>query len=155
MAAEGWYDGAWNDWRWKTPDHWSSSRSSILQAGRTWHDWGRHSSWSNQCWIQWNSPVGTTSSDPRRCGGERSEVIPSLDEVMACLEAGLLDATEGETEEPSHVGRWRQQNGPDEPQAAVEKEVEEERIDQHKPQRDAMLTVILRAGTLKGEVPLH
>ena len=33
MAAEGWCDGTWNDWRWKTPDHRSSSSSSIPQAG--------------------------------------------------------------------------------------------------------------------------
>ena len=67
----------------------------------------------------------------------------------------LLDPSEGETEEPSHVGRWRQHEGPDEAQAAVEKEVEEERINEYKPQRKAMLTAILRAGALRGVVPLH
>ena len=43
---------------------------------------------------------------------------------LACWTNG-----EGETEEPTktHVGRWRRQKGPDEPQAAVEKEVEDER----------------------------
>ena len=30
------------------------------------------------------------------------------------------DVREGETEDPFHVGRWRPQKGPDEPQAAVE-----------------------------------
>ena len=24
MAAEGWYEGTWNDWRWRTPHHRSS-----------------------------------------------------------------------------------------------------------------------------------
>ena len=124
MAAEGWHDGTWNDWRWKTPDRRSSSSSSIPQAGWTWHDWGRPSSWSNQGWRQWEF-VDTTSSEPRQYGGERAEVIPLLDEVVAWWEAGLLDPREGEAEEPSHVGRWRRQKGPDEPQAAVEKEVEE------------------------------
>ena len=68
-----------------------------------------------------------------------AKVIPSLDEVVAWLEASLLDPSEGETEEPSHV---RQQKGPDEPQAAVEKEVEEEKIEEYEPQRDAMITTV-------------
>ena len=91
--------------------------------------------------IDFSSRIETTSSDPRQYGGERDEVIPSLDEVVAWLEAGLLDPCEGETEEPFHVGRCRQQKGPDEPQAAVE----EEGIDEYKPQRDAMPTAISRA----------
>ena len=37
-----------------------------------------------------------------------------FDEVVAWLEASLLDPSEGE--EPPTVGRWRQQKGPDEPQ---------------------------------------
>ena len=74
---------------------------------------------------------------------------------VALLEAGLLDPSEGETEEPSHVGRWRQHEGPDEPQAAVEKESEGERMNEYKPQRNAMPTAILRAGALRGVVPLH
>ena len=57
---------------------------------------------------------------------------------------------EGETEEPSRVGRWRQQQGPDELQSAVE----EERIDEYKPQRNVVLTAIPRAGALQGGVPL-
>ena len=63
MNAEGtWYEGTRNDWCWKTPDHWSSSSSSTPQAySWTWH-WEHHSPCSNQ----WNSPVDTTSSDPRR-----------------------------------------------------------------------------------------
>ena len=60
-----------------------------------------------------------------------------------------MDPTEGEVGEPSHVGRWRQQKGPDEPPAAVE----EERIDKYKPQRDAMPTAIPRAGPLQGSFP--
>ena len=74
-----------------------------------------------------------------------------MNEVAAWFEAGLLDPSEGETEEPSHVGRWRRQKGPAEFQAAVE----EERIDEYSPQRDAMLTAISRAGTLEGVVPLR
>ena len=48
--------------------------------------------------------------------------------------------------------RWALETaqGPDEPQAAVE----EERIDECKPQRDAV-TAIPRAGTLQGVVPLR
>ena len=65
--------------------------------------------------------------------------------------AGLLDPSEGETEEPTHVGRWRQQKGPGEPQAAVEKE----RINEYQLQRDAMPTAMPRAGALQGVVPLH
>ena len=84
MAAEGWYDGTWNDWRWKTPDHRSSSISSIPQAGWTLHAWGRPS------WRQWNSLVDTTSSDPRQYGGERAEVIPSLHEVVATVGGRLV-----------------------------------------------------------------
>ena len=77
-----WYDGAWNDWCWKTPDRWSSLSASNPQAGWTWY-WEHHSPWSNQ-WnspvdTQWNSTVDTTSSDPRQCGDERDEVIPSFD----------------------------------------------------------------------------
>ena len=63
----------------------------------------------------------------------------------------MLDPSEDETEEPSHVGRWRRQKGPDEFQAAVE----EERINEYSPQRDAMLTAIPRACTLQGVVPLR
>ena len=127
-----------DDWRWKTPDCRSSSSSSIPQAGWMLHDWGRPSFWSNQCWRQWNSLVDTTSSDPLQYGGERAEVIPPLDEVVAWLEAGMLDPSEGETEEPSHLGRWRQPKEAVEPQAAVE----EERIDEYSPRRDAMPTAI-------------
>ena len=76
MAAEGSHDGAWNDWRWKTPDHWSSSSSSIPRAGWTWHGWKRHPPWSNQGWLPWNSPVDTTSKDPRQYGGERARLFP-------------------------------------------------------------------------------
>ena len=151
MAAEGWCDGAWNDWRWKTPDRRSSSSSSIPRAGWTWHDWRRYPPWSNQGWLQSNSPVETTSNDPRQYGGERDEAIPSLDEVVAWLEAGMLDTREGETEELFHVGRWRQQKGPDEPQAAVEKEVEEERIDEYKPLRDGSSWYFARGSSLASE----
>ena len=48
-------------------------------------------------------------------GGEQDEVILSLDEVVAWLEAGLLDPREGETEEPFHVGRWRRSIGREAP----------------------------------------
>ena len=83
-------------------------------------------------------------------GGERDEVSHSLDEVMAWLEAGLLDPCEGETEELFHVGRWRRQKGPDEPQAAGEEEI----INEDKPQKDDMPTAISRAGAWQGVVPL-
>ena len=43
MAAEGWCDGTWKHWRWKTPGHPSSSSSSTPQAGWMWHDCGRPS----------------------------------------------------------------------------------------------------------------
>ena len=145
VAAEGWYDGTWNDWRWKTPDCRSSSSSSILRARWTWHDWGRPQPSSKQGWLPWNSPADT-SKDPRQYGGERSEVIPSLDEVVAWLEASMLDPSEGEIEEPSHVGSWRQPKEAVEPQAAVE----EDRIYERKPQRDVMPTAIPRAGALQG-----
>ena len=74
---------------------------------------------------------------------------------MAWWEAGLLDPREGETEEPSHVGRWRRQKAPEEPQAAVEKEVEDDKIDGYKLQRDATLTAIPQSGTSQRAVPLH
>ena len=83
-------------------------------------------------------------------GGERDEVILSLDEVVAWLEAGLLDPREGETEELFHVGRWRRQKGPDEPQA----EGEEEMINEDKPQKDDMPTAISRVGAWQRVVPL-
>ena len=70
---------------------------------------------------------------------------------MAWFEARLLDPSEGEIEEPSHVGRWRQPKEAVEPRAAVE----EDRIYEYKPQRDVMPTAILRAGALQGGVPLH
>ena len=73
MNAEGtWYEGKWNDWRWRTPDHWSfkldgcGTRNDIL-LGRT-RD--RHSA------IR---PVDTTSTVPRQYGDGRGEVIPSFD----------------------------------------------------------------------------
>ena len=93
-----------------------------------------------------SSPVDTTSSDPRQYGGERSESYSLIGRSR-----GLLDPSEGETEEPSHLGRWRRQKGTDEFQAAVE----EERIDKYSPRRDAMLTAIPRAGTLQEVVPLR
>ena len=62
----------------------------------------------------------------------------------------MLDPREGETEEPFHVGHWRQQRGPGEPQAAVE----EERMNEDKPQRDAVPTAIPGAGAWQGVVPL-
>ena len=66
MPAEGWYDGTWNDWRWRTTGQWNSSSSSTPQAGWTWHDWERPSPWSKQGSSQWSSPVDTTSNDPRQ-----------------------------------------------------------------------------------------
>ena len=81
--AEGtWYEGTWNDWCWRTPDHWSSSSSLTPQAySWTWHNWEHHAPLSNQGSPQWNSPVDTTSSDPRQCGDGRGEVIPTFDGV--------------------------------------------------------------------------
>ena len=39
MNAEAtWYDGTWNDWRWRTPDRWESLSSTNPQGGWTWHD---------------------------------------------------------------------------------------------------------------------
>ena len=57
-AWETWCEGRWNNWRWKTPDHWSSSSSCswTLQAGTQYPwmgHWERHSLWSNQ----WNRPL--------------------------------------------------------------------------------------------------
>ena len=146
MAAEGWYDGTWNDWRWKTPDHWSSSSSSNPRAGWMWHDERQHSPW-----LPWNLPVDVTSNDPRQSSDERSEIIPSWDEIEAWWEAGLFDFRGGETEEPSLHGRWRQQKGPDEPQAAVE----EEKVKDYKPQENDRLTAVPRAGALQEGVPSH
>ena len=97
MNAEGtWYEGTWNDWRWRTPDHWSSSISSTPHTySWTWHNWERHSPWSNQGspqwnlpfdthWnlpvdTQWNSLVDTMSNDSRQYGDGEGEVIPSFD----------------------------------------------------------------------------
>ena len=106
MAADGWYNGTWNDPRWRTPQHQGSSSLSNPRAGWMWHDGKQHSPW-----LQGNLPVDVTSNDPQQSSDERSEVIPSLDETEDWREAGLLDVREGETEEPSHVGRWRQQKG--------------------------------------------
>ena len=57
---------------------------------------GRHSPWSNPDWLPGNSP-DTTTSDPRQCGGERSDVFLSLNEVVAWPSGG-------ETEEPLGAG---------------------------------------------------
>ena len=49
MSAEGtWCDGAWNGWRWRAPDHQSSSSSTTPQAESKWHHWERYSPWSDQ-----------------------------------------------------------------------------------------------------------
>ena len=76
MNAEGtWYEGKWNDWRWKTqitgvPRIHRTLRldgrgtGNIIPFGQT---------------TQWNSPVDTTSNDPQEYGGGRGEVIPSFD----------------------------------------------------------------------------
>ena len=105
-----------------------------------WHDGRQHSPW-----LPWNLPVDVTGKEPRQSGDERSEVIPSWDETEAWWEAGLLNPSEGETEEPSRVGRWRQQKGPDEPQSAVE----EEKVKEYKPQENDRLTAVPRAGALQ------
>ena len=134
MAAEEWFDGMWNDQRWKTPDHWSSSSSPNPRAGWTWHDGRQHSPWP-----QWNFTVDVTGNDPRQSCDERGEVIPSWDEIKAWWEAGLLDPREGETEEPSRVGRWRPQKEPHEPQTAVEKE----KVKEYKPQEKDRFAAVL------------
>ena len=126
MAAEAWYDGTWNDWCWKTPDHWGSSSSSNPRAGWMWHDARQHS-----LWLPWNLPVDVTGNNPRQSGDERGEVIPLWDEIEASWKASLLDPREGESEEPSRAGRWRQQKGPDEPQSAVE----DEKVKEYRPQK--------------------
>ena len=61
MAAEASYDGTWNDWCWKTPDHWGSSSSSNPRAGWMWHDARQHS-----LWLPWNLPVAVTGNNPRQ-----------------------------------------------------------------------------------------
>ena len=61
----------------------------------------------------------------------------------------MLDPSEGEIEEPSHVGRWRQPKEAVEPRAAVE----EDRIYEYKPQRDVMPTAILELVLCKEEFP--
>ena len=86
MDAEGtWYGGTWNDWCWKTLDHWSSSSSLTPQAG-TQYSWTgqngnreRYSLWSKRGSPQWNSPVETMSNDPRQYDDGWGEVIPSFD----------------------------------------------------------------------------
>ena len=70
----------WNNWCWKTPDHWSSSSpcSRTPQAGTQYPwmgHWERHSLWSNQS----NPPVDITINDPRQCGDGRGEVTPTFD----------------------------------------------------------------------------
>ena len=65
-TAEG-YDGTWNDWCWKTLDHWSSSSPSNPRAGWMWYK-ERYSPWLNQGSPQWNSTVGHPSNDPRQSG---------------------------------------------------------------------------------------
>ena len=91
MAAEGWYDGTWKRLALENPDHWSSSSSSTSQAGWTRHGWGRHSPWSNQGWLQWNSPVDTTSNDPRQYGGERGEEAKPKNRPMSGAGDGRSD----------------------------------------------------------------
>ena len=130
MAAEGWYDGAWNDWRWRIPDHWNSLSLSNPRAGWMWHGGEQHSPWP-----QWSPPGDITSNDPRQSGDERSEVIPCWNEIEALWEAGLLDPREAETKEPSHVGRWRQPK-------------------EYKPLEKDRLTRVQRAGALPEVVPL-
>ena len=71
---------------------------------------------SNQGWLQSNSLVETTSNDPRQYGGERSEVILSLDEVVAWLEAV----------------RWTGDNRKD--QMSLRQQCEEEKVKECKPQ---------------------
>ena len=66
---------------------------------------------------------------------------------MAWWEAGLLDPRGGETEESYHAGRWRRQKWPDEHQAAVEKEVEEEKIDGYKLQRKGLYIENVQEGS--------
>ena len=95
--------------------------------------------------------LDVTSNDPRQSGDERGEVVPSRYEIEAWWEAGLLDPSEGETQEPSRVGRWRQQKGPDEPQAAVE----EEKVKECQPQGKDRLTAVRRADALQEVVPSH
>ena len=116
-----------------------SSSSSNPRAGWTWHDGKQHSPW-----LQWNLPVDVTGNDPRQSGDER-------DEIKACWEAGLLDPSEGETEEPPRVGRWRPQKEPDEPQTADE----EEKVKEYKPQEKDRLAAVPRAGALQEVVPSH
>ena len=78
MTTQGWYDGTWNEWCWKSLDHWSSSSSSKPRAGWMWYK-ERHSPWLNQGSPQWNLTVDTKSSDPRQYGDGWDEVIPSFD----------------------------------------------------------------------------
>ena len=97
-----------------------------------WHDGRQHSPW-----LQWNLPVDVTSNDPRQSSDTQGKVIPPRDDA-------------GETKEPSHVGRWRQQKEPDEPQTAVE----EETVKESKRQEKDKLTAVPRAGAMQEVVPL-
>ena len=59
----------------------------------------------------------------------------SRDEVEAWLEAGLLDPSEGETEEPSLWGAGDHRSGQMSIRKQLRRMVEEEKIDGYKPQR--------------------
>ena len=152
LSIEGtWYDGTWCGWRWRTSDHRSSSSS---QAGWRWHDWGRHSPWSNPGWLRENSP-DTTFSDPRQYGDERSEVTPSWDEVVAWWEAGLLDPAKAKPKNRlmSGAGDCRMDQMCLRQQLRRRLRRRESRSTSHREM--PRLTAIPRAGALQGVIPLH
>ena len=136
MAAEVWYDGTWNDWRWRT------QITGVPRVHRPLKLDGRG-----------------TAGDGIRLGQTRVGYNGIRPLTPPAMIHGSMVANVGEEAKPkknrpmSGAGDGRREPG--EPQAAVEKEFEEERINEYKPQRDDMLTAIPRAGALQAVVPLH
>ena len=110
MNAEAtWYDGTWNDWRWRTPDRFLSPRvqQTLKVDGR-----GTTFAFSNQDLPQWNSLLDVTGNDPRQSGDERGRSYPIMGRNRGLVGGWLvLTPAKGKPKKRPRVGRWRQLKG--------------------------------------------
>ena len=146
MAAEGWHDGTWNDPGLENPRSPKFLRFIDTSSVATFR--------LGQTRVGYHGirPVDTTSKDPRQYGGERAEVVPSLDEVV-CLVGGRAGWTPAKAKPKkrgmSGAGDSRRD------QMSLRQQLRRRESASTSHREMPMLTAIPRAGALQEVVPLH
>ena len=111
------------------------------------HDWRRYPPWSN------HNPTHPLTPPPMIHGSmvaTGAKLLPHWTKSRLGGRPACWTLAKAKPKNRPMSGAGDSRRDPDEPQAAVE----EERINEHRPQRDAMLTAVPRAGAWQGVVLL-